>query len=181
MTMKHLFFRYLGLLLLLGLPVSSFAFSCQDVTEIPVAECDALITLYDSTDGDNWRFKTGWKQTYTPCSWQGIKCTNGHISSLNIQANLSNISILETDLPYLNELSIGSDLTEAPIPEINIPSLEKLYIFGEKTTSVPNFAYLSNLKSLQISDTSILKTIPTFSNLDSLEGITIAGNMQLES
>ena len=29
-------------------------FDCSTVTEIPQQECEALVALYDSTNGDNW-------------------------------------------------------------------------------------------------------------------------------
>ena len=32
--------------------------SCADVTEIPQSECEALVALYNSTDGDNWYTNT---------------------------------------------------------------------------------------------------------------------------
>jgi hypothetical protein len=49
-------------------------FECATVTEIPQSECEALVAFYTSADGDNWRNKTGWLQTNTPCSWFGITC-----------------------------------------------------------------------------------------------------------
>ena len=41
---------------LLG-PISTSAqttFDCGEVDEIPQAECEALVALYNSTDGANW-------------------------------------------------------------------------------------------------------------------------------
>ena len=48
---------------------------CNDVTEIPKAECEALVTFYDSTNGDNWTNQIridDWKVTNMPCSWCGV-------------------------------------------------------------------------------------------------------------
>jgi len=49
-------------------PAQAQTFSCSNVTEIPTAECDELVTLYNSTNGPNWRNKTGWLTTNRPCS-----------------------------------------------------------------------------------------------------------------
>ena len=52
-------------------------FSCANVTEIPQAECEALVALYSSTNGANWIDHTGWLVTNTPCNWFGVTCYNG--------------------------------------------------------------------------------------------------------
>jgi len=36
-------------------PAQAQAFSCSNVTEIPVAECNELVTLYNSTNGVIWK------------------------------------------------------------------------------------------------------------------------------
>ena len=42
--------------------------SCTSVTQIPVAECEALVALYNGTDGPNWYRNTGWLATNMPCT-----------------------------------------------------------------------------------------------------------------
>ena len=44
----------------------SLQYDCSTVTEIPQDECEALIALYGSTDGDNWTDNTDWLVTDTP-------------------------------------------------------------------------------------------------------------------
>lgn len=43
-------------------------FDCSTVTQVPQSECEALVALYDSTDGANWYDSDGWLQTDTPCN-----------------------------------------------------------------------------------------------------------------
>ena len=62
-------------------------FDCGNVTEIPQTECEALVALYESTDGDNWIDNTGWLQTTTPCSWYGVTCEDGNVTRLNLSNN----------------------------------------------------------------------------------------------
>ena len=52
---------------------------CAAISEIPQAECETLVVLFDETDGENWIQNTDWLQTNTPCSWYGVHCKNGHV------------------------------------------------------------------------------------------------------
>ena len=60
---------------------------CDNVTEITRTECVALVSLYNSTNGDSWFTNTGWIDTYTPCSWYGIDCEFGHVRSIGLYGN----------------------------------------------------------------------------------------------
>jgi len=84
---RHLWSPILGLALLFIFPLGQAATDCAVVTEIPTVECEALIALYDSTDGENWRNNTGWNVTNTPCSWRGITCDGGHVTILSLSSN----------------------------------------------------------------------------------------------
>jgi hypothetical protein len=43
------------------------SFDCSAVTQIPQAECEALVALYNSTQGWNWYSRFGWLDNYQPC------------------------------------------------------------------------------------------------------------------
>ena len=58
--------------------------NCATQTQIPTTECDALVALYNSTNGAGWTNNTGWLQTDTPCSWYGVTCANGSCDSVVI-------------------------------------------------------------------------------------------------
>ncbi|MEI6711146.1 MAG: hypothetical protein WCK88_02705 [bacterium] len=53
-----------------------------DTVDIPAAECEALLNIYDNSGGDNWTDKTGWGTLTTVCdhgfytghSWYGVRC-----------------------------------------------------------------------------------------------------------
>ena len=55
---------------------------------IPEAERAALISLYESTDGDNWKDNTNWNGPVgTECSWYGVKCFSGAVYELDLEGN----------------------------------------------------------------------------------------------
>jgi len=60
---------------------------CGSVTEIPSSECDALVSLYNSTNGQKWKDNKGWLETTTPCSWHGVSCRSGNVTRLDLSAN----------------------------------------------------------------------------------------------
>jgi hypothetical protein len=64
------FLAGIALLIVLGLgdaqpPLAKAqGFSCASVTEIPEAECEALVALYISTNGPGWSNNSGWLAGY---------------------------------------------------------------------------------------------------------------------
>ena len=86
--------------------VTNAAF-CDYVTQIPKAECQALVELHSYTNGASWWNKTGWLMTYTPCSWHGLSCSGGHVVRLDLCGNrlAGNLPFSLGNLSHLQELS----------------------------------------------------------------------------
>ena len=64
----------------IGLTMSGAAYS-----QVPQIEREALIALYNSTDGDNWTTNTGWNGAAgTECDWYGVTCTSSVITRLRV-------------------------------------------------------------------------------------------------
>ena len=78
-------------------------FQCDTVTEIPAAECQALVSLYNNTGGTAWNDSSDWLISNTPCSWYGITCENGHVTRLSIYGN-NLVGSLPADLSSLTNL-----------------------------------------------------------------------------
>jgi hypothetical protein len=94
--------------------IAILSFQCGGVSEIPQAECQALVDLYVSTNGPQWTNQSSWLQTNTPCNWNGVLCNNGHVIALALANNglsgplpptLSNLSGLVVLSLYNNQLS----------------------------------------------------------------------------
>jgi hypothetical protein len=62
--------------------VPATTYDCSTVTDIPAIECQALVALYDSTNGAGWTNNAGWLTDNTPCVWSGVACDTGHVRSL---------------------------------------------------------------------------------------------------
>jgi hypothetical protein len=99
-------------------------FDCSVVTEIPSIECQALVALYNSTNGPGWADNIGWLTTNTPCSWYGVGCHAGHVTGLDLWDNGLSGSIPPelSNMASLQYLDLSSDQLSGSIP----PELSKL-------------------------------------------------------
>jgi hypothetical protein len=89
-------------------PIIQAATDCDAVTEISKGECESLLELYNSTNGANWKNNSGWNVTNMPCSWYGVRCSNGGVSLINLRKNQLTGTIPNFNaLPNLQNLSIN--------------------------------------------------------------------------
>lgn len=142
------------------------AFSCANVTEIPRSECEALVALYNSTDGSNWTNRGGWLASDTPCSWYGTTCDAGHVTELRLSRNqlsgslpaeLLNLEQLRVLSVYLNKLvgALPPDLSR-------LPQLREVDFFNNQFTgSIPaQYGEFASLERLSLSDNKLTGAIP---------------------
>lgn len=67
-----------------------FSHDCSVNCDHP--DIEHLLDLYTVTDGENWLKNDGWEQGINgtncdPCSWYGVECTEGRVTSLNLALN----------------------------------------------------------------------------------------------
>ena len=162
-------------------------------TGIPDAERNALISLYNSTDGDNWSDNSGWKtpplhtdgfaMPETKCDWFGVVCTGATVTTLYLYDNqLSGTIPAELgNLSNLQWLSLeGNQLTGSIPPELenlsNITDilLQSNYLTGSIPSSLGN---LSTLERLWLSDNQLSGFIPPeLGNLENLRDLYLENN-----
>jgi Leucine-rich repeat (LRR) protein len=99
----------------------------------PDPQRDALMALYNSTNGPNWVNNRGWG-TGDPCdpAWHGVRCDSGHVQVLYLTGNqLSGPIPAELgNLSSLEQLSLDSNQLSGPIPAelSNLSSLWYLFL-----------------------------------------------------
>lgn len=177
------------LLAILALVSSSVLFA-----QVSESERAALIALYNSTNGTNWKNSTNWLgEAGTECEWKGVSCrvwdpvkkeaipasVTGLSLTFNslsgsIPAEIGNLKNLETI--YLNMNSLGGSIPE------EIGSLTNLWFLSlwqnSLSGSIPkSIANLSKLERLFLYENSFTGTIPNeLGNLTNLEYLWLQNN-----
>jgi Leucine-rich repeat (LRR) protein len=135
--------------------------NCEGVAQIPTSECDALVALYNNTNGANWYSNTNWNATDTPCSWYGVACSGGHVSKLSLHSNN-----LDGEIPA----ELG-----------NFTELQRLFLFGnDLSDEIPaELGNLSKLQYLWLDNNHLCEEIPV--ELMNLSSILISNGLKLEN
>ncbi len=153
--------------------------------QIPTAERDALIALYNSTDGDNWLDKTNWLGAVgTECSWFGVVCDGTpNVQQLSLVSNQLNGSIAPEleNLSFLTDLDLNTNLLSGSIPmELgNLANLSYLNLsFNLLGGSIPpELGNLSSLTNLNLRANQLSGSIPPeLGDLSSLTLLNLRGN-----
>jgi len=147
--------------------------------QIPTAERDALIALYNSADGDNWLQKTNWLGAVgTECAWFGVVCSGTtNVQQLSLVSNQLNGSIpseLE-DLSSLTDLDLNSNLLSGSIP-VELKNLANLSILNLSNNQLggsipPELGSLSSLTVLNLRANQLSGSIPP--QLGDLSNLTL--------
>jgi hypothetical protein len=163
---------------------------CTEI-KVPVVERNALLALYNSTDGDNWSFSDNWL-TGDPCidSWYGVTCGEDDLSGgpivigLDLVSNQLNGTIPAAlgDLAGLGWLTLQENQLSGPIPaELgNLTILGELNLASNQLTGTIPGA-LGNLTSIggvfSLADNQLTGAIPPeLGNLTYMWELNLAGN-----
>jgi Leucine-rich repeat (LRR) protein len=160
---------------------------------IPAEEREALIALYNSTNGDNWTDNSGWKEPPlhtdgfampgTEGTWYGVTVSGGHVTKIDLNYNqitgiipteLGNLSNLEYLILSFNQLS-GS----IPLELGNLSNLKHLDLYGNDLTNSipPELGNLRNLEVLLLCSNQLSGSIPSeLGKLSSLGSLYLFSN-----
>jgi len=161
-TRKRKLVVFITMLSFIGLmgTVQSYA---QDVS---VAERNALIALYNSTDGPNWTTKTNWKTAALVKDWYGVTVESNKVVRINLRGN--NLKgPLPTDIGDLTNLyflHFRDNHLNGSVPS-QIGNLVKLKFLGlnnnDLTGALPNvFGALTVLKELYVQRNDFSGALP---------------------
>jgi hypothetical protein len=114
---------------------------------IPDTERQALVDLYNATDGDNWIDNTNWLGPVgTECTWFGVTCdaTEEHVVEVSLPDNnlIGTLAASIGQLEALEILYLNSNRLTGPIPAA--------------------IGQLGSLTTIQLSDNSLSGVIPEF-------------------
>lgn len=178
--------------------------SCATVTQIPRAECDALVDLYLRTNARlNNDGKNNWLQNNTPCGanprnpvdpaqWRAVLCPLGRVVAIGLYPQQSGgnspSGVLPASLTQLQELRelIVNDLVTGPFPTWldQLPHLTNLTlrsnIFqGSLPATVGNLTELVELELLS-ANSNLTGPLPaTLGNLKQLKKLGLGSNFKL--
>lgn len=163
-------------------PVTAAAIDADafcDGSTIPVAECEALVTLYNDTNGPSWEGSSGWGVAADPCDWGGVVCDGGHVTRLWLEEN-NLVGPLPAELADLSEVVelrlYGNDFSAGSLPP-ELGTLAKLEHLVLSFTGIagpipPEYGDLTSLVRLVLGGNPIGGTIPSaLGNLTNLEDI----------
>ena len=141
-----------------GLSFSSqdafLAYVKEQSEQVSQIERDALVALYNSTDGANWRDNTGWLgEAGTECSWFGVEC--------DIRNVLIGLSLRYNALRGTMPSELGN-LTNLTYLILSYNSLS-----GSIPTSLGN---LTNLTSLSLAHNKLTGPLPQWLSDMSISG-----------
>ncbi len=105
-------------------------------------ESDALVSLYNSTNGPAWTGHTNWLLALQVCDWHGLTCTPGWgVTRLNLVGNhLQGTLPAELGaLTALQQLELGNNALSGPLPPelISAQKMSELDVSGNGGLSGP--------------------------------------------
>lgn len=139
-------------------------YDCGLVKQIPYKECEALVSLYSYTAGDQWSNDYPgsaelWLSDDSPCGWFGITCQEGHVTKLE-----------------LNEIGLKNNLPKrlTQLSELELLSVYKNDLEGSLPLFLPLF---SRLASVDLSNNFYTGTIPMeWTTMKSLRALNVNHN-----
>lgn len=159
------------------------SFDCALVSEVPVAECQALSALYASTNGAGWTTHTNWLETNTISAWYGVTVSAGHVNKLILSSNLLSGPLPAglNALSSLQTLDIHNNQVSGPIPAelASLSNLRELELYGNYLTGTIPAALgsLSQLTSLTLGINQLSGIIPPeLGNLTNLTRLWLYNN-----
>lgn len=162
---------------------------------VPAQEREALIALYNSTNGDNWYNNSGWKtpplhsdgfaMPGTEGTWFGITVTNDHVTQVGMMYNnlTGNMPPQLGNLTQLEYLVLADNYTLGGNIPRELGKLSNLILFqasvNQLTGSIPpELGNLKKLKGLHLYANYLSGSIPPeLGNLTNLESIMMGWNL----
>ena len=162
---------------------------CEAIADSLREDWEALVELYRSTDGANWRNNENWSGSdEMPTAeeldtWHGITVRDGRVAEVDLEGNgLSGpLPAVLANLSSLGALNLRTnDLTGPISSELGaLIHLESLFLDGNQLTGPipPELGALSRVVYLFMGENDLTGALPaTLGNLSRVEYLSLAGN-----
>ena len=153
------------------------------LAQVPQIEKDALIALYNATDGDNWTDNTNWLSEEPVDTWFGIAVSGERVTGIQLYGNnlTGNIPEEIDDLSKLTLLGFYDNQLSGIIPSelSNLVDLEHLDLDGNQLSGSvpPSFQNFNKLKQLFLGSNQLTGSIPLeIGEMTSLEYLDLGIN-----
>jgi hypothetical protein len=153
--------------------------------DIPALERDALIALYNSTNGASWNNNENWLgPPGTENTWYGINASNTHVTAISLTNNnlVGTIPTELGNLTNLQQLSLSDNQLAGSIPpELgNLTNLQHLSLrSNELSGSIPTeIGNLTDLQWLHLSNNQLTGSIPN--TMKQLTKLVVGGGLSLD-
>ena len=131
-------------------------------------ERDALMALYNATDGPNWTTSTNWNTNEPISTWYGVGAgLSGWVESLSLSGNGLSGTIpaeLGNLLHFTDQLQLNSNLLTGPIPpELgNLTELQELTLNSNRLSGPipPELGRMTRLAWLYLYDNTLTGSVP---------------------
>jgi hypothetical protein len=174
--------------LVLGASLSAVTVSGAHAT-IPISERQALIDLYDSTNGADWARNDNWNGPVgTECTWYGVACDNDQthvvmivLSYFDFGKSFNMTGSLPPslhDLTSLQYFDVSSNALAGSIPSLT--GLTELRVFNAQLAGlqgqIPSLTGLTNLEYFSVDMNGLSGPIPSLEGLTHLLAFTAIHN-----
>lgn len=143
----------------------------------------ALMALYNATDGPNWTINTNWGTSEPLETWHGVSVANNRVVGLTLFSNnlVGNLPEEIGVLTNLTSLILPSNKLVGTIPSTigELTNLTSLVLgMNELSGSIPSeISNLTNLQSLGVQNNKFNGPLPDFSSLTKLVDVDISNNL----
>lgn len=152
---------------------------CKGINEIPETECQSLVELYETTNGEKWKNKKNWFKTKQPCQWFGVTCVNNHVVTIKLDKNQLNGNVPNlSGLTALKVLNLSRNNLTGGLPSFNgTLELEVLSLDNNKLSGrLPELSHLKILRILELNKNQLTGNLPNLDNFTELEEINLSDN-----
>lgn len=150
----------LGLTLVFSLSGPRHVFAAVDCTDtattgVTQADCEALVALYNSTNGPGWDTSTNWNTPSLVRNWHGVTVVGANVTEISLANNNLNGPVPDLSaLVYLTRLDLSNNYLTGSLPSFS--ALIHLEYFrlehNQLTGSVPNLSALTSLLEFNLAE-----------------------------